>query len=95
MGLAGLQVTRLGAKPFSAQVGFAAIAFGVDEGMIKAPERKTIKNTVHQNGTENEQVNPCTPAQAALQKNIGKMHIVSPFFSSNVEVSFQEMWLGR
>ena len=61
VGLAGLGVTRLGAKPFSAQVGFASITFGVDAGMIKAPERKTIKNTLHQNGTGNEQVNPCTP----------------------------------
>ena len=50
---------QAGAKPFSAQVGFASITFGVDAGMIKAPERKTIKNTLHQNGTG--QVNPCTP----------------------------------
>ena len=61
VGLAGLGVTRLGAKPFGAQVGFASITFGVDAGMTKALERKTIKNTVHQNGTETEQVNPCTP----------------------------------
>ena len=61
VGLAGLKVTRLGAKPFSAQVGLASIMFGVDAGMTKALERKTIKNTVHQNGTETEQVNPCMP----------------------------------